>query len=200
MAHRTNHYDQAFAAYLRQHRRPCVAVDESRRALAAQASLKSPDFIVSVSEKDHWLVDVKGRRFPTGGEGGHLWESWVTGDDVESLLSWETAFGGQFRGVLLFAYELATEAVETMHEDVWEFRERKYAFYAVSVRDYSRHMRPRSASWETVSLPAAQFRRLRLPLGRFFDAPGERDAAVSPLVADHRGSTPGRSSLTPADV
>jgi hypothetical protein len=200
MAHRANHYDQAFAAYLRHQRRPCVAVDESRRALAAAASLKSPDFIVSAGPRQQWLIDVKGRRFPTGGDGGHLWESWVTRDDIESLLSWETAFGGQFRGLLLFAYDLATEAHHALHDDVWGFRERHYAFYAVSARDYSRVMRPRSASWETVSLPAAQFRRLRMPLARLLENATLSDAIPAPRAADGRLPTASRLPRTPADA
>lgn len=200
MAHRTNHYDQAFAAYLRHHRRPCVAVDESRRALAAAASLKSPDFIVSTGQRQQWLIDVKGRRFPTGGDGGHLWESWVTRDDVESLLSWELAFGGQFRGILLFAYDLVTEAVHALHDGIWAFRQRHYAFYAVSARDYSRVMRPRSASWETVSLPAAQFRRLRIPLARLLENAELSNTLPTQRSPDERHATAARIPLAPADA
>src|SRR5688572_2898382 len=66
MANRDNHYEAAFEAYLRDRRLPYVAVDEGRRALAADESLKSLDFIVSPPGARSWLVDVKGRRFPTG--------------------------------------------------------------------------------------------------------------------------------------
>jgi hypothetical protein len=205
MPHRYNHYDQAFAAYLRHHRRPCVAVDESRRALAASASLKSPDFVVSAGAGpgDQWLIDVKGRKFPTGGGAtgsGHLWENWVTRDDIESLLSWESAFGGQFRGLLVFAYELLSDEMAGLHEDVWSFREHNYAFYAVTAREYSRVMRPRSASWETVSLPAAQFRRLRVPLARMLSAEAASDAIPVSLATGAREVLANRSPMTPTDV
>ena len=68
MAKRDNHYEAAFEAYLRDRRLPYVAVDEGRRALAADGSLKSLDFIVSPPGARSWLVDVKGRRFPSGDE------------------------------------------------------------------------------------------------------------------------------------
>ncbi len=200
MPHRYNHYDQALEAYLRHRRRPCVAVDESRRALAASASLKSPDFVVSAGEGQQWLIDVKGRRFPTGGPGGHLWENWVTRDDIDSLLSWEAAFGGHFSGMFLFAYDLADDKAASHHEEVWEFRNRKYAFYVVSVRDYSRVMRPRSVSWQTVSLPAAQFRRLRIPLTRLLaSGTGNVPQPVS-LPVTLKGAVTSHRPHSPADA
>jgi hypothetical protein len=89
MAKRTNHYDVAFEEYLRNLRTPYVAVDETRRALLSQASLKSMDFIVYSVRQRNLLVDVKGRRFPSGGESqNHQWENWATGDDLDSLLQW----------------------------------------------------------------------------------------------------------------
>ena len=63
---RDNHYEAAFEEYLRARQVPYVAVDEARRTLAGDASLKSLDFIVSSSSGRSWLVDVKGRRFPSG--------------------------------------------------------------------------------------------------------------------------------------
>ena len=110
MVKRTNHYDVAFEEYLRGTCTPYVAVDEQRRALLADASLKSMDFIVTSQRFQNLLVDVKGRRFPSGGEGsrfsGHKWENWATEDDIDSLLRWQQVFGNGFRSMLLFAYEI----------------------------------------------------------------------------------------------
>ena len=73
MANRDNHYEVAFEEYLRSRGTPYVAVDEARRSLLADGeSLKSLDFIVSASELT-WLVDVKGRRFPSGDEQKQYW-------------------------------------------------------------------------------------------------------------------------------
>ena len=77
MALRGNHYDAAFEAFLRTKRTPYVAVDEQRRALLESQSLKSMDFIVYSPRQANLLVDVKGRRFPSGDpESGHRWENW----------------------------------------------------------------------------------------------------------------------------
>lgn len=198
MPHRYNHYDLALEAYLRHHRRPCVAVDEKRRALAASASLKSPDFVISAGSGQQWLVDVKGRRFLTGTGGSRLWENWVTRDDIDSLLSWEAAFGGHFCGMFLFAYDLVGDKSTAMHDEVWEYRQRWYAFYAVSVRDYARVMRPRSVSWQTVSLPAAQFRRLRMSLSQLLSEAVSTVPAPVSLSTTLKG--PSSRPLMPADA
>ncbi len=165
MALRSNHYDAAFEAYLRQERRPYVAVDEARRALAAESSLKSLDFIVYSVQGRNLLVDVKGRRFPSGASsGGNRWESWATAEDVDSLLAWERLFGRDFRSLLVFAYDLEEGESPGSHRRVWSFRRRAYAFYGVWVDDYAGVMRSRSPSWETVSLPLREFARLRRPI------------------------------------
>lgn len=165
MALRSNHYDAAFEDVLRQVRRPYVAVDERRRALARDASLKSMDFIVYSRDRPHLLVDIKGRQFPSGGRGsGHTWENWATNDDLTSLLHWEAAFGDDFRSVLVFAYNITERRWLDRHPLIWEFRSRRYAFYGVWADEYQAEMRQRSHKWRTVTLSAAVFRRLRRPL------------------------------------
>jgi hypothetical protein len=171
MARRWNHYDAAFEQRLRAGRIPYVNVDETRRALLAGASLKSMDFIVYPPGGPNLLIDVKGRRFPAGAA-GHRWENWATQEDIECLLQWEQVFGGDFRAVLVFAYKLMDERYCRQHESRFSFRGQTYAFYGVWVDEYGRVMRTRSRSWETVWLPAAQFRRLRKPIETFLD-PGK---------------------------
>ena len=46
MADRTVHYEAAFEGYLRHRAIPYVAIDEAKRALFANAKLKSFDFVV----------------------------------------------------------------------------------------------------------------------------------------------------------
>jgi len=167
MAIRRNHYDVAFEAYLRSLRMPYVAVDETKRALSAESSLKSMDFIVYSPGEHRLLVDVKGRRFPSSVEGNrHCWENWATQDDIDSLLKWQRVFGEQFRATLLFAYEIIDDKWLDQHEVIFPFCGRTYAFYGVWVDEYARAMRTRSARWATVGLPAADFRRLRDPVHR----------------------------------
>ena len=74
MANRDNHYEAAFEEYLRGRGMPYVAVDEARRSLLSNgASIKSLDFIVSAPGQVAWLVDVKGRRFPSGDGQKQYW-------------------------------------------------------------------------------------------------------------------------------
>lgn len=168
MAQRNNHYDVAFEEFLRQTRVPYVVVDEQRRALLQEASLKSMDFIVYSSQGNNLLVDVKGRRFPSGGNGNsHKWENWATEDDLVSLLEWQQVFGNDFRSMLVFAYEVIEQKYFDEFESLFRCRDRTYAFYGVWADEYREEMRTRSPSWETVSVTSGKFRRLRMPVRHF---------------------------------
>src|SRR4051812_26951333 len=103
MSKRSNHYEAAFEEFLRQRRAPYVAVDETRRSLLpfdvpedGVGSLKSLDFIVTSSSGQTWLVDVKGRNFPSGRQ-RQFWKNWSTEDDVASLGRWQNLFAGRFQ-------------------------------------------------------------------------------------------------------
>ena len=107
MANRDNHYEAAFEAYLRDRRLPYVAVDEAKRSvLAGGESIKSLDFIVSSPGGLSWLVDVKGRRFPSGDDQKQYWKNWSPREDLGSLARWEAVFGESFRGLFVFAYNI----------------------------------------------------------------------------------------------
>ena len=165
MGLRNNHYDVAFEEFLRRRRTPYVFVDERRRALLDNASLKSIDFIVYSPKNENLLVDVKGRRFPSGRmEGGHKWENWTGAEDVPALLEWEKVFGADFRGLLVFAYHIVDDRWRHEFDERFEFRGREYAFFGVWADSYGVAMRSRSQSWNTVSLPSREFRKLRVPL------------------------------------
>lgn len=168
MALRWNHYDLAFEAFLRERRNPYVAVDERRRALSDDATLKSLDFIVYSAAGLNLLVDVKGRRFPSGNiTNGQRWENWVTEEDLTSMRRWESVFGDGFRAALVFAYDLVDGKAQSFHSRVWSFGRRVYSFYGVWADEYAVSMRTRSRSWETVSLPQSRFDDLRLPIDAF---------------------------------
>src|SRR3974390_1535818 len=106
MANRENPYEAAFEEFLRSRRIPYVAVDESKRGLLGAGSIKSLVLIVSPADGWAWLIDVKGRRFPTlSGEGKQYWKNWSTRDDLRSLAAWQRLFGGGFQSLLVFAYD-----------------------------------------------------------------------------------------------
>jgi hypothetical protein len=172
MVKRSNHYDVAFEEYLRGTCTPYVAVDEQRRALLADASLKSMDFIVTSKRSQNLLVDVKGRRFPSGGDGpgsGHKWENWATEDDIDSLLRWQQVFGNGFRSMLLFAYEIVDLKFARELGRPFVHQGRLYSFFGVFADQYHLVMQPRSASWETVSVRSREFRDLRMPISELLE-------------------------------
>ena len=109
MAHRSNHYEAAFEAFLQNTALPYVAVDEQRRAQLGEVSLKSVDFIVRPQPTLTLLIDVKGRRT---GAGRRRWENWVTLDDIASLMAWRELFGQGTHGLLLFAYADSAAGVD----------------------------------------------------------------------------------------
>lgn len=172
MAQRRFHYEQAFEHYLRANRVPYVAVDEAKKSLLpagdAHQSLKSFDFVV-YGEEGNLLVDVKGRmygsasRSTSGATTRRRYESWVTQDDVDSLRRWQELFGEGFRPTFVFLYCLRQQPPDALFEEVFSFNGKWYAMREAELDDYCRVMVPRSASWQTVHVPAAEFERISRP-------------------------------------
>src|SRR5882724_7324723 len=106
MADRNVHYEAAFEAFLRDRGIPCVAVDEAKKALFANAKLKSFDFVVYSKNGPNLLVDVKGRqmRSTKTASTNRRFESWTTERDVSDLMQWEQVFGEGFKALLTFIY------------------------------------------------------------------------------------------------
>jgi hypothetical protein len=169
MANRDNHYEAAFEDYLRQRCVPYVAVDEAKRSLLANGeSIKSLDFIVSSPGEITWLVDVKGRRFPSGEDGNRqYWKNWSTRDDLQSLARWETLFGDTFRGLFVFAYQIVGDRAPLPAEQLFEFRKELYGFVGLELCEYSSRSHTISPRWDTVAMPAAEFRGLARGVDEF---------------------------------
>lgn len=167
---RSNHYEAAFEAYLQWHRLCYVAVDETRRSILGETSVKNLDFIVHGDEGARLLVDVKGRRFPAGPpeRPRRVWECWSTQEDVAGLERWAEIFGPGYQSLLVFAYELLPEvALPNDVDDLWTWRGRRYLLRAVAVDQYRQHLRVRSPRWQTVALSGPVFRRLVRPFCHF---------------------------------
>lgn len=161
MADRTVHYEAAFEAFLRDRAVPYVAVDEAKKALFANAKLKSFDFVVYSKKGPNLLVDVKGRSCRNRNARSGF-ETWTTERDVEDLLQWEQVFGDGFEAVLTFVYWI--DAPLTPEPGMYEFRDRWYLIMGINLAEYREHMRRRSIKWETVALPSEDFRALARPL------------------------------------
>jgi len=163
MAKRGNHYELAFEAYLRKHRVAYVSVNEQRRSLTAQGSIKSLDFIVSPSNTVSLLIDIKGRRFPSGERHKQYWKNWSTWDDLGSMARWQDKLGTGSSSLLVFAYHIVGTRSPVEIEQLFAFRERRYAFLAVRVADYIQFSNPLSERWQTVAMPARLFRQAAIP-------------------------------------
>jgi len=192
MAKRDNHYEAAFEAWLRAFRVPFVAVNEAHRAALPPAAirptthrspltplatsdrtLKSIDFIVSpAAAAESWLVDVKGRQFPTAGR--QFWRNWSTDDELASLAGWETLFGPQFTGLLVFAYQVVGDQAPLAAEELFSFRGRLYGFVGIRLHHYSSLARPLSARWNTITVSVPQFRALARPVRELLGLPPSR--------------------------
>lgn len=177
MTKRDNHYEAAFEAYLQQRRIPYVAVDETRRSAAVDvagaasdeaSTLKSLDFIVSPGgpRSGSWLVDVKGRRFPSAGK--QYWRNWSTADELRSLAHWETLFAGQFQALLVFAYNVVGDQAPLPADQLFEFRGGLYGFLGIRLDHYASWSRVLSPRWQTVHIPTAKFRALARPTDELF--------------------------------
>jgi hypothetical protein len=182
---RDNHYEAAFEAFLRALGVAVVAVDEARRSYLDEDSIKSPDFLVVGPHDARLVVDVKGRKFPSGTEERPrmVWQNWSTRDDIDSLERWAGRFGSGFRGVLAFVYHILP-CVDLAYAtpDVFIFRDRVYLIRGVSVVEYRAAMRRRSPRWGTVHLPTAAFREVVKPFTHFLSS------ACVELEALHTGS------------
>lgn len=166
MANRDNHYEAAFEAWLAWLGVPYVAVDESHRAAAGERTLKSLDFLVSPpATPNGWLIDVKGRQFPTAKQ---YWRNWSTADELTSLAAWEELLGPRFAGLLVFAYNVVGDRAPLPLEELFVFRSRLYGFIAIRLDHYTSWARRLSARWDTVTVPTARFRALARPAREFF--------------------------------
>lgn len=160
MADRNVHYEAAFEEFLRQRGIPYVAVDEAKKALFANAKLKSFDFVVYSRSGPNLLIDVKGRQFRDGSSKRSL-QSWTTERDVTDLMQWEQVFGDGFKAVLTFIYWI--DAPLAPEPGMFEHRDRWYLLMGIELSEYRNHMRRRSPKWETVCLAAEDFRQLARP-------------------------------------
>jgi hypothetical protein len=193
MAQRRFHYEQAFEHFLRANRVPYVAVDEAKKALMPAASqsksrskapvtgkpadaLKSFDFVVYAPNRN-LLVDVKGRMFGSQAsanpQSSRRFESWVTQDDVDSLMHWQTLFGSDFQAVFIFAYCLRQQPPDALFEELFAFGDKWYALREINLNDYRTAMINRSDKWQTVHVPGEDFARLSRPFSVKAGEPGK---------------------------
>lgn len=170
-------YERAFEGWLIERRIPYVPMDQARRRFFARERIKTFDFLLYPARGGILVTEVKGRRFKgTTLAGLRGLECWITREDLRGLRQWRQilAAGGQAaHAALVFAYRFDHIDVESDGYEVYDFGESRYAFFVVDADDYERLMTPRSGRWQTVTLPAAVFRRAAIEAGRNLSAKGE---------------------------
>ena len=215
MGQRRHHYEQAFEAYLRARRVPYISVDEAKRALlpegarlrlepaagvsadeAPPVAIKSFDFVVYELHRSV-IVDVKGRKIAqrrsmTPTTPGRL-ECWVTQEDIDSMRHWRRLFGAGFEAAFVFLYWCEAQPPDGLFQEVFAYRGRWYAVRAITLEDYSAHMRCRSQRWGTVHLSTADFERLSQPFaplpvgverGQVFDTEVVDTTPLTPTIRE----------------
>lgn len=95
------------------------------------------------------------------------WKNWSTNDDLVSLAQWESLFGGNFRGLFVFAYNILGDRAPLPPEQLFQYRDSLYGFVGIRLDDYMGWAHTISPSWDTVAMPTADFRRLARPMDEF---------------------------------
>lgn len=181
---RSNPYELAFEAYLRERKVGYLSVDEARRTMLGEQAVKSLDFLIVGPQTSKLVVDVKGRRFPGGTpeQPRFVWQNWATRQDIDGLTRWAAELGTPFRGVIAFVYHIVSPfRLPEDTPDRFQFKSEVYLMRGVAVIDYRAHMRQRSERWGTVHLGNADFRKLVAPFSEFLHPPVK---AAAPSLFD----------------
>ncbi len=167
-----NRYEQAFEAWLIDQRVEFVRADDHHRPGCLGVTVKTFDFLLHARNGKRVIAEVKGRTY----KGTSLvdlkgLDCWATLDDVNGLLLWQEALGGDHVAAFVFAYRLAQVDVDTDGHEAFPFSSDRYLFFAVPAADYGRCMKRRSPKWKTVTLAADDFRRYAVDLTRLVTDP-----------------------------
>ena len=73
-------------------------------------------------------------------------------------------FGDGFSPVFVFVYWLVGAGGREPGGDLHVFKNQCYAILCVDAAEYAARARPRSAKWDTVTVPTAAFRKIARPI------------------------------------
>lgn len=171
---RRNLYETAFERYMRSLMRPYLSNRQERRfQLPDGKTLKNFDDVVQRYDGRNWIVDVKGRRFPSGRRSRRYWKNWTTRDDLAGLMRWENILGAggslyYDRSAFVFAYHVVGSRTPLEPERLFRYQNERYAFFVVPVKDYMMEARLVSPKWMTFEIPTRRFREIAVPADEFF--------------------------------
>lgn len=163
-----NIYEQAFESYLAENKIPFIWVDQSKRPEFFESSVKNFDFLVYPETKSPILIELKGRTFKGDSLAGLKGlDGWTTFEDVQALSQWLDYFCRDFsdtKAFFVFVFQFANIDVETDGQPVYDFAGERFLFLAIPLQKYANAMKIRSPKWQTVTLPAADFRQWAMPI------------------------------------
>lgn len=135
-----------------------------------------PGALNGFSEEPHakdvrisWLIDIKGRRFPSGQKSPQYWRNWVNEDDLLSINRWEALLGTDFHGLLVFAYHVLADRSPIERSRLFLNEGNYYAFMAIPATVYSRCCRTLSPRWRTLTMPSVEFRKKVQPIQNWLE-------------------------------
>ena len=167
-ADQTNLYEQAFECFLTENKLPFIWIDQSKRPEFQDGPVKNFDFLLYPESDSPLLVELKGRTFKGNSLSGLKGlDAWTTFEDIQSLQHWHTVFAQekpQSRAVFVFAFQFANIDVETDGLPVYDWADKRFLFLVIGLDKYARAMKVRSPKWQTVTLPAEDFRRWAKPI------------------------------------
>ena len=161
------HYERAFQGYLADHQVPYVSVAQLARSADAVGRIKNFDLLVHTPSGGHYIVDVKGKRFPSAsGKREVFWENWVHLDDLDGLVAWEEHFGEGYTGLLVFVYWLQADVPSPDELTLYAYRHRQYLMMGITVTDFLDNCRRRSLRWQALYVPTETFVDLVRPVDK----------------------------------
>jgi hypothetical protein len=164
----TNLYEQAFQCFMTENKLPFIWIDQSKRPEFQDGPVKNFDFLLYPDSDSPILIELKGRTFKgTSLAGLKGLDGWATFEDVQSLTHWRDQFRKDTpaaQAFFVFAFRFNNIDVETDGWDVYDYFGQCFMFLAIPLDDYAKAMKVRSPKWQTVNLPAEDFRRDAIPI------------------------------------
>lgn len=167
-----NIYELVFASWLRENHIRFVDVNQSKRFSLHQGDVKNFDFLIRPRSRVPLLAEVKGRTFHGRSLAGLKGlDGWVTLEDVEALAYWQTQFQKEkpaAAAIFVFVFGLEQIDIETDGQAIYDFDNKRFLMLAVPLEPYRACMKPRSPKWQTVTMPAEDFRKYAVPVHDVF--------------------------------
>ena len=162
-----NLYEQAFECFLTENKLSFIWIDQSKCLELNDGPVKNFDFLIYPESRSSVLVELKGRTFKgTSLAGIKGLGGWVTFEDVQSLSHWLDQFQKEAptaQAVFVFAFRFENIDIETDGWDVYDYSGERFLFLAIPLQKYADTMKIRSPKWQTVVLPAKDFRQHAVP-------------------------------------